>query len=172
VLAVLGVIVLPITSGDTAFRVARLITADYLKLPQKRVANRYKIALPLFGLSLILQFIPFGVIWRYFGWANQTLSAITLWTGAVFLARRGRWWWIAALPATFMTVMTFTFILVSDKGLALSQTLGTVLGLALGAGALAAFLLLLPRLQPEDDQVKVPGEAVSEAERQADHLAS
>jgi carbon starvation protein CstA len=151
VLAVLGVVVLPITSGDTAFRVARLIAADYLKLPQKKVANRYKIALPLFALSALLNFIPFQIIWRYFGWANQTLSAVTLWCGAVFLAKRGRYWWIAAGPATFMTIMTFTYILVAKEGLGLSHTLGTVLGLGLGALALGIFLYFLPRLAPEDD---------------------
>ncbi len=146
VLAVLGVVVLPITSGDTAFRVARLITADYFKLPQKKVANRYKIALPLFGISAALNFIPFQIIWRYFGWANQTLSAVTLWCGAVFLARRGRYWWIAAGPATFMTIMTTTYILVAQEGLGLSLTIGTVIGLALGALALGVFLFFLPRI--------------------------
>jgi len=151
ILALLGVVVLPITSGDTAFRVARLIVADYTKLCQKKVVNRYKIVLPLFAVSLALQFIPFGVIWRYFGWANQTLAAVALWTGAVFLARQGRFWWIAAGPATFMTVMTTTFLMVAKQGLGLSQTVGTIIGLVLGIGALAAFLIALPRLQPEKD---------------------
>lgn len=148
VLAVLGVIVLPITSGDTAFRVARLIAADYLKLPQKKIVNRYKIALPLFGLSMVLMFVPFGVIWRYFGWANQTLAAVTLWTAAVFLARRGRHWWIAAIPATFMTVMTSTFIMVEQRSkgcLGLDPTLGTIIGIVLGLMALGFFLWARPR---------------------------
>jgi carbon starvation protein CstA len=151
VLAVLGVIVLPITSGDTAFRVARLITADYLKLPQKLKTNRYRIAIPLFLTSAALNFIPFDIIWRYFGWANQTLSAVTLWCGAVFLARRGRYWWLAAGPATFMTIMTTTYILTAGEGLGLSQTTGTLIGLGLGAAALGTFLYFLPRLEPEDE---------------------
>ncbi len=96
-----------------------------------------------------MNFVPFQIIWRYFGWANQTLSAVTLWCGAVFLAKRGRYWWIAALPATFMTVMTSSYILVAGEGLGLSHTWGTVLGLTLGAGALGVFLVFLPRLSPD-----------------------
>ncbi|MGB9626715.1 MAG: carbon starvation protein A, partial [Phycisphaerae bacterium] len=100
-LAVLGVVVLPITSGDTAFRVGRLILADYFRLPQTRLIDRYKIALPLFGLSFALNFVNFNVVWRYFGWANQALAAIVLWCGAVFLARRRSSWWLAFVPAVF-----------------------------------------------------------------------
>jgi len=176
VLAILGVVVLPITSGDTAFRVARLILADYVKLPQTRILNRYKIALPLFFISSILMFVPFGVIWRYFGWANQTLAAVTLWTAAVFLARRGNRWWIAALPATFMTIMTTTFILVEQRAkgcLGLDPTLGTIIGLVLGAAALGAFLWIRPKLSPEDDRpadLKAPREAKKQAEKQGNDL--
>ncbi len=144
-LAVLGVVVLPITSGDTAFRVARLIVGDYLGLSQARVRNRYLVALPLFAVSLALNFVDFSVIWRYFGWANQTLAAVTLWAGAVWLARRGRWWWLAAAPATFMSVVTTSYILVEKVGLGLPHGLGTTLGLVLGLLPTAAFLLLRGR---------------------------
>ncbi len=116
ILAVLGVVVLPITSGDTAFRVGRLILADYFRVPQSRIANRYLFAVPLFGLSLSLNFVDFDIIWRYFGWANQALAAVALWCGAVFLARRRSRWWLAALPAVFMTVVTTSYILIEDVG--------------------------------------------------------
>jgi carbon starvation protein CstA len=152
ILAILGVVVLPITSGDTAFRVGRLIAADYLGLPQKRKLNRYLIALPLFAVSLSLNFISFDVIWRYFGWANQSLAAVTLWAAAVFLARRGSYWWIAALPAVFMTVMTTTFLLVEERKngcLGLGHGLGTAIGLGLGAVCFAAFLFMLPKMRRE-----------------------
>jgi carbon starvation protein CstA len=152
VLAILGVVVLPITSGDTAFRAGRLIAADYLKLPQKKIANRYKVAVPLFVISAALNFIPFGIIWRYFGWANQTLAAVTLWACAVYLAMRGPWWWIAALPATFMTVMTATYLLVESRAngcLGLDPLPGTIIGLALGAAALVVFLVARPKLKRE-----------------------
>ena len=173
VLAVLGVVVLPITSGDTAFRVARLILADYLDLPQSRIVNRYKLCLPLFAVSLALNFIPFGLIWRYFGWANQALAAFTLWAGAVFLARRGKAWWLAALPAVFMTVMTVTYILVESRQngcLGLDHATGTVIGLAAGAAALGVFLRARPRLEPEDDTAQVEARPTA-AERAGDGLA-
>ena len=174
ILAILGVVVLPITSGDTAFRVARLIAADYLKLPQRRIANRYKIALPLFAVSIALNFISFDVIWRYFVWANQTRAAVTLWAAAVFLGKRAKgWWWLAALPATFMTVMSVTFILVESRQngcLGLNPTLGTAIGLGLGAAALGAFLLALPRLAPEED-APAAHVALTAAEKEADNLA-
>jgi carbon starvation protein CstA len=147
VLAVLGVIVLPITSGDTAFRVARLILADYLKLPQTRVRNRYLLALPMFVLAAVLNFVDFTVIWRYFGWANQALAAVTLWAATVYLGRRGGYWWLAAFPAVFMTVMTTTYILVEETGFGLQHTIGTVIGLIAGAAALTAFLAVRPRLR-------------------------
>jgi len=169
-LAVLGVVVLPITSGDTAFRVARLIVADALGLKQTRARNRYLVVLPLFAISITLNFVDFQLIWRYFGWANQTLAAVTLWTAAVFLALRRSRWWLAAAPATFMTVMTFTYILVEDAGFALPTRLATTLGLALGLAALIAFLLVRPRLEPETDG-ELDGDARSDAERAGDSLA-
>ncbi len=175
-LALVGVVVLPITSGDTAFRVGRLILADYFRLPQSRVLNRYKLALPLFAASLALNLIPFGVIWRYFGWLNQTLAAVTLWSAAVFLARRGRAWYLAGLPATFMTVMTTTYILVERREngcLGLDQTLGTGLGLAAGGLALGAFLWARARLQPESDAPQpLAARAPSPVEEHGDSIAS
>ncbi|RME27651.1 MAG: carbon starvation protein A [Deltaproteobacteria bacterium] len=171
ILAILGVVVLPITSGDTAFRVARLIAAEYLGLDQKPVRNRYVIALPVFGLSLVLQFIDFKVIWQYFGWANQTLAAVVLWTGAVFLARRGRWWWMAAAPALFMTVMTVSYLMIAPVGLGMSQAAGTMVGSVAGLAALGVFLAALPRLKPESDDEPQELAGPTEAERQAEGVA-
>jgi carbon starvation protein CstA len=174
ILAILGVVVLPITSGDTAFRVGRLIVADFLKISQGPIRNRYLVALPLFAISLALNFVPFGLIWRYFGWANQALAAVTLWTAAVFLARRGRHWWLAALPATFMTVMTVTYILVESRKngcVGLDHTVGTVIGLAAGAIALGVFLVRRPRLLPEDDRPQLAPRPTTEAERSGDNVA-
>lgn len=170
VIAILGVVVLPVTSGDTAFRVGRLVLADYLGLPQQRIRNRYLVALPLFAASFGLMLVDFSVIWRYFGWANQTLAAVTLWAGAVYLARRRSWWWLAALPATFMTAMTVTYILVEEIGFGLPPTASTAAGAVAGASSLIAFLLVRPRLGPEDDGPVTPA-PLSPAERAADDLA-
>lgn len=169
ILAVLGVVVLPITSGDTAFRVSRLILADYFRVPQARILNRYILALPLFGLSLALNFVNFSVIWRYFGWANQTLAAVALWAGAVFLARRGNRWWLAFFPAIFMTAVTVTYILVEEVGFGLNHRLGTILGLVAGAASAAFFLWMRPRLEPEEDKPAVEGQP-TETERSGDKL--
>ncbi len=168
--AVLGVVVLPVTSGDTAFRVGRLILADAIGLEQRRVRNRYAVALPLFAISIALNFVNFAVIWRYFGWANQALSAVTLWTGTVYLARRRSMWWLAAAPAVFMTAMTVTYILVEDIGLSLPLTWGTSVGVAAGAASLVAFLVARPRLPPADDGPQ-PLVELSEAERASDNVA-
>jgi carbon starvation protein CstA len=173
VLAILGVVVLPITSGDTAFRVGRLIVADYLKLPQTRILNRYLVAVPLFALSAVLNFVPFGIIWRYFGWANQTLAAVTLWAAAVFLAKRGSWWWLAALPAVFMTVMTSTYVLVESREngcVGLDHGTGTTIGIVIGLAALALFLWKRRGFVPEPDEPAVPGKPTA-AERESDRLA-
>ncbi len=169
-LALLGVVVLPISSGDTAFRVGRLIAADYFGLSQRKVRNRYLIAIPMFAISIILNFVDFDLVWRYFGWANQTLAAVTLWAGAVFLAKRGNRWWLAVPPAVFMTVVTTTYIMVEENGFGLPYSLGTGLGLVFGAAALVAFLVALPRLDPEDDDGSMAPAVTSQAERDGDRL--
>jgi carbon starvation protein CstA len=175
VLAVLGVVVLPITSGDTAFRVGRLILADFFKLPQGPIRNRYYMALPLFAVSVLLNFVPFGLVWRYFGWANQTLAAVMLWSAAVYLARRASsWWWIAALPATFMTIMTTTYLMVETRAngcLGIDHTVGTVIGCVLGAVALGWFLVRRPALARQGDTVGFTPSPPTEAEKQSDAVA-
>jgi len=171
VLAVLGVVVLPITSGDTAFRVGRLMLADYFHLAQKRLLNRYILVIPLFTISLALNFVNFEIIWRYFGWANQTLAAVALWAGAVFLARRASRWWLAFIPAVFMTAVTTTYILVQDIGFRLDQQLGTGLGIAVGLVIAGVFLWVLPKLPPDED-TSVIAAAAGDAERTAGSPAS
>jgi len=167
---VLGVVVLPITSGDTAFRVGRLMLADYFHLTQKRLRNRYVLVIPLFTISLALNFVNFDIIWRYFGWANQALAAVVLWCGAVFLARRSSRWWLAFVPAVFMTVVTTSYILVEDVGFGLNPRLGTILGLVAGAASAAFFVWILPNLEPEEDKPAINGQP-TEAERSAESLA-
>ncbi|XEC95764.1 carbon starvation protein A [Paenibacillus tarimensis] len=109
-LAVLGVIVLPITSGDTAFRSARMIIADYFKIGQVKMASRLWIVLPLFVLSFALTKIDFNILWRYFSWANQSTAMIALWVGAMYLIIGRKNHWIASIPAAFITMVTFTYI--------------------------------------------------------------
>lgn len=126
-LAVLGVIVLPITSGDTAFRSARMIIADYIKLPQLKIASRLWIALPLFVISFILTNMDFTLLWRYFGVTNAAISAIALFVGAMYLAIQMKFHWVATVPAVFMTMVSFTFIFSAPIGFGLPMTTSYIL---------------------------------------------
>ena len=149
VLALLGVVAAPITSGDTAFRSARLIIADFLKLEQKSMVKRLYIAVPLFvGSALLLWYNiadanGFNTIWRYFGWSNQTLAVFTLWTITVYLVRKkgGLWYLVTLLPALFMTAVCTTFILVDKVGFRLPAAAAPWIGL--GTFAISAILFYL-----------------------------
>ncbi|MCE7792671.1 carbon starvation protein A [Salipaludibacillus sp. CUR1] len=140
-LAVLGVIVLPITSGDTAFRSARMIIADYFKIKQIKIKNRLLIALPLFFMSVALTQIDFTLLWRYFSWANQSTAMIALWVGAMYLGIQGKNHWISSVPAAFMTMVTFTYILNAQIGFGLSMPLSYTLA----APATAVVILLFAK---------------------------
>jgi len=126
-LAILGVIVLPITSGDTAFRSARMIIADYLNIVQKKFTSRLWIALPLFVLSFILTKVDFRLLWQYFNWANQTTAVIALFVGATYLYIKGRNYWIALLPGTFMLFVVWFYILTAPIGFKMDGVLPYIL---------------------------------------------
>lgn len=145
ILAVLGVIILPITSGDTAFRAARLIIAEYIKLPQGPVSKRLMIAVPLFAIGIVVAQGDFNVIWRYFGWANQTVAMIALWAASVYLVRAGKFHWVCTVPATFMTAVTITYIAVEKIGFGLPMMVGNAIGVAAAVAAFVAFLVLTRR---------------------------
>ncbi|WP_064612162.1 carbon starvation protein A [Streptobacillus moniliformis] len=116
VLALLGIVVCPITSGDTAFRSARLTIADSFNLKQGPIINRFIIVIPLFILGISLCFIEFSVVWRYFSWSNQTLATITLWAAVKYLANRNKNYWVALVPAMFMTVVVTSYIIAAPEG--------------------------------------------------------
>ena len=124
ILALIGVVAAPITSGDTALRSARLIIADFLHLDQRPVGKRLLIGLPLFGAAALLLWFNianedgFNVIWRYFGWANQTLAVFTLWAVTVYLAREraGRYYLMTLLPACLMTAVSVTYLSIAQIG--------------------------------------------------------
>ena len=134
ILAMLGVVAAPITSGDTAFRSARLIVAEWLKLNQRSIIHRLYICIPLFLCSigmLVWQMENpdgFNTIWQYFGWINQTLSVFTLWALTVYLVRAHKPFVITLIPALFMTTVCSTFIFVSKQALHLDPALGYSLG--------------------------------------------
>ncbi|MEG1728777.1 MAG: carbon starvation CstA family protein [Bacteroidaceae bacterium] len=133
-LAILGVIAAPITSGDTAFRSARLIVADFLGLDQRSMRRRLYICVPMFlaAIALLLYSLRdkngFDIIWRYFAWANQTLSVFTLWAITVFLVRAHKPYLITLLPTLFMTAVCSTYICIAPEGLGLSIWLSYGIG--------------------------------------------
>lgn len=116
ILAVLGVVAAPITSGDTAFRSARLHASEILHIPQNKIWKRILISIPLFACSCLLLSIDFSVLWRYFGWLNQMFVVFTLWTITVYLYSHKRQFWFSLFPAIFMTIICSTYILVAPEG--------------------------------------------------------
>ena len=153
ILAILGVVAAPITSGDTAFRRARLIVADFLHLPQKPIRNRLIISIPLFILASFLLWYNiadedgFNVIWRYFGWANQTLAVFMLWTATAYLVkyRGGMSFMLTLLPAAFMTAVCVTYLCVAKIGLNLPVTWTWYIGISTFVLSLAVFSILYMR---------------------------
>lgn len=117
ILAVLGVIAAPITSGDTALRSARLIAADFMNIKQKKITSRLMVSVPLFVVCFIIMLLPYDALWRYFAWCNQVLAVFTLWTLSVWLAREGKTYVITLIPALFMTAVTSTYIFYAPEGL-------------------------------------------------------
>jgi carbon starvation protein CstA len=130
-IAVLGAIVLPITSGDTAFRAARSIIADYLHIGQQKLVKRLLIALPLFAISALLTQIDFNILWRYFSWANQATAAIALWIATMYLIIKGKNYLVSLVPACFITYMVFVYILSEKIGFNLNLNVSFVIGLVL-----------------------------------------
>lgn len=147
ILAVLGVIAAPITSGDTAFRSARLIVADFLHKEQKSIASRLMICIPLFIVAIgILLYSQkdkdgFDMIWRYFAWTNQTLAVFTLWALTVFLARAGKLYIVTLIPALFMTAVCSTYIFVAPEGLGMDVIPSQIIGCVITAITLVAFVV-------------------------------
>ena len=149
-LAMLGVIACPITSGDTAFRSARLVLADWFHLDQKVWKNRLLLCIPVLGIGAFLGIgnalgkIDYTIIWRYFSWTNQTLAMIVLWCASMFLFYEKKNYWITAVPATFMTAVSITYFMLGNECLGQFLNKGGVYNTALAypVGILFAALFL------------------------------
>lgn len=145
IIAFLGVVILPITSGDTAFRSSRLILAEYFNMEQKTMRNRLLMAVPLFVIGGVLTQVDFGIIWRYFGFANQTTAVMMLWTASAYLLRHNKFHWITTVPAAFMTSVCITFILNnSTLGFGQSMQLSTIVGVV-AALAITAYVIKISK---------------------------
>ncbi len=162
-LAMLGVIACPITSGDTAFRSARLVLADWFHMEQKGMKNRLILCIPVLGIGAILGvgnmlgFIDYGVIWRYFSWTNQTLAMIVLWAASMYLYYEKKNYWITAVPATFMSAVSMTYFFSAKECLHLSTTIAYPVGVILAVVFLGVFLYAVKvrkRTEPHYDTLQ------------------
>ena len=153
ILAVLGVVVLPITSGDTAFRAARLLIADFFKLEQRSIKKRLMIAVPLFVVGFVVSKIDFQDLWRYFGWANQTTAMVMLWTASAYLLRNNKLHWLSTIPAIFMTMVCATFIIHAPIGLGLSYDLSVWLGVGVTVFVTAIFFIFIKPFPKGEEEV-------------------
>ena len=149
--AIIGVIACPITTGDTAFRSARLTIADVFKLDQSVIKKRLWVSLPLFAVGFLLSQLEFATIWKYLGLSNQTLAVIVLWAGAMYLVKTGKPHWMLSLPATFMTVVCITYLLVApvkNGGFYMDTETGYLIGVLAGVAALVLFLFRARQKRP------------------------
>ncbi len=124
----------PITSGDTAFRSARLIIAEAFHIEQRPIPKRLLVSLPLFGASLALLIWQvedangFNTIWQYAGWSNQALAVFMLWAITVYLVRQKKNYWITLIPALFMTCVCTTFLFISKLAFHLPEGIAYIAG--------------------------------------------
>jgi len=165
ILAIIGVVAAPITSGDTAFRSARLIVADFFKFEQKSILNRLIITIPLFAIGFLLTQMDFSIIWRYMAWSNQTLATIVLWTITIYLASEHKLYWISLIPAVFMSAVVSAYLLVAPEGFGINTFYGQVSGVCIAMVLLAWFLLW----NRSGKEIAVTEEAMREPFRSYDH---
>lgn len=167
VLAVLGVIAAPITSGDTALRSARLIAADFMGFEQKKIVKRLMISIPVFLLCFVIMLMPYDALWRYFAWCNQVLSVFTLWAVTVWLARNRKLYIITLVPAMFMTCVTVTYIFFAPEGFGILTDWiagvkpGYYLSLGIGLAVTALFTVLFAKflrgIHTQDSEMLIAG---------------
>lgn len=144
-LAIVGVIACPVTSGDTAFRSARLILAEITGLDQKKIKNRLIITIPLLGTGAVLTQLDFNVLWRYFSWSNQTLAMVALWVATAYLLKTKKRKMVSlltAFPAAFMSAVSLTYILMADEGFKLSAKIGYPAGVLFALVLFGIYLFL------------------------------
>ncbi|MGL5752896.1 MAG: carbon starvation CstA family protein [Paraclostridium sp.] len=146
VLAVLGVVACPITSGDTAFRSARLTISDAFNIKQEGLKNRFVLAIPLFIVCIFLTTIDFNIIWRYFAWSNQTLAMIVLWASTVYLLKNNSKYLITLIPAVFMSSVSVSYILQAPEGLKLDSMFSNIVGIAVALILLVLFIVKKDKL--------------------------
>jgi carbon starvation protein CstA len=145
VIAILGVVICPITSGDTAFRSLRLSIADFFRYDQKPILKRLAVCIPVFLIAFFFCKVDFSTAWSYLGIANQILASLVLWTGAAYLISKGRAHWMCSLPAAFLTFICVSFLVTAPLGLGLAPLVGYIAGAAVSLPALVYCILYARR---------------------------
>lgn len=151
-MAIIGVVVCPVSSGDTAFRSARLTIADWFRIDQSKLPKRIAVTIPLLVVGAVLTQLDFDVVWRYFSWSNQTLAMITLWAAAMYLVRSaGKRWYslMCALPAAFMSAVSCTYILMADEGFKISSAIAYPIGICFAAACFALYIFKAAKTERE-----------------------
>ena len=129
IIAILGIIVCPISTGDTSFRSARINLAEILNFPQDKIKNRLVIAIPMFVVAIFFTFVDFPILWRYMTWLTQAFAMVTLWACSVYLYQNKKNYWVTILPAIFMTMVSITYILQAKEGFQLNLTTSNIISL-------------------------------------------
>lgn len=156
VLAVLGVVALPVTSGDTAFRACRMTIAEWIKFPQTPIRSRLMLAVPLFIIGIILANVNFDIIWRYFGFANQGLATVMLFSGAAWLAGRNRCHWICTIPATFMSAVCVSYICYEPSmGFGINIVTSNIIGVVCAVIFFVSFMIWGRKRRPDVDESEI-----------------
>lgn len=143
ILAIVGVVICPITSGDTAFRSARLVLAESFDLDQSKIKNRLILTIPMLLIGAILTQLDFNVLWRYFSWSNQTLAMIALWVSTAYLLKKGKYKFgslITAIPAAFMSAVSITYILMAEEGFKLSSSISYPIGIVFALSLFGVYI--------------------------------
>ena len=169
-LAVIGVVVCPITSGDTAFRSARLILAEWTHLDQKKIKNRLILTVPMLVVAGVLTQIDFNVLWRYFSWSNQTLAMIALWIATSYLIHNGKYRYgslLTAIPATFMSAVTLTYILMAKEGFRVPMRVAYPAGIAFAVLMFLIYIVQLVQWMHKDEETRMNWEQISRKPKKA-----
>lgn len=152
-MAIIGVVICPVSSGDTAFRSARLTIADWFGIDQSKLPKRIAVTIPLLVVGAVLTQLDFDVVWRYFSWSNQTLAMITLWAAAMYLVRsaeKRRYSLMCALPAAFMSAVSCTYILMADEGFKISSAIAHPIGICFAAACFALYAFKASKAEREN----------------------
>ena len=150
-IGILGVIVLPITSGDTAFRSLRMIIADYIGMLQEKLSSRFMITVPIFAVSIALMFIDFNLLWRYFTWANQVTAVIALFVSTAYLFLKNKNYFVTFVPGTFMLYLVILYLLTEKIGFNLDMTMSYYISAAVTVVIVYAFFHQVNKVKSELD---------------------